>query len=72
MVSVSNNTKEQLGALFLNSEEIVNAIKACAKDLHKQTGIKTDKVNVNINGQHIEMIKKRLCFDINTPVLCAS
>jgi cell division protein FtsA len=49
----------------LNIERTLNAIKASTRDLYEQTGIKMNEVNVNINGQHIEMINKRLCFDIN-------
>lgn len=51
--------------IVLNKEEIVNAIKSSIKDLYKQTGIKVNLVNVNINGQHIAMAKKRLSIDIN-------
>ncbi len=51
--------------IVLNKEEIVNAIKSSIKDLYKQTGIKVNQVNVNINGQHIAMAKKQLSVDIN-------
>lgn len=52
--------------LVLNTEIVVDAIKASTKDLYEQTGITMNMVNVNINGSHIEMINKRLCFDINS------
>ncbi|MDA3910979.1 MAG: cell division protein FtsA [Bacteroidales bacterium] len=50
--------------LVLNIAETVKVIKASVIDIFKQTGIQIKTVNVNCNGQHIKMIKKRLAFDL--------
>ena len=50
--------------LVMNIDKTVKAIKACVNDIFKQTGIQIKTVNVNCNGQHIKMTKKRLSFDL--------
>ena len=52
--------------IIISIEETVQAIKSTIKDIFEQTGIGINQVNVNISGQHIEMIKKRGSINIKS------
>jgi cell division protein FtsA len=66
IIAISEHTHKGIKrGLVMNIDETVKAIKACVKDIFQQTGIQVEKVNLNCNGQHIRMHKKRLSFNIN-------
>ncbi len=65
IIAISESTHKGISrGLVLNIDETVKAIKACVNDIFKQTNILIKTVNVNYNGQHLELIKKRLSFDL--------